>query len=65
MVRYALDTGRPAVVAELKEAGHMLDARRAHLALRILDCGLGGATHLGAMALPCFCTSNSVRFSPV
>ena len=29
------------------------------------SCASSGATHLGATALPFFCTSNSVRFSPV
>ena len=37
----ALDTGHPAIIAELKEARRMLSTSRAQLALRILYCTLG------------------------
>ena len=38
----AVDTGHPAVIAELEEAHRMLSTSRAQLALRILDCAFGG-----------------------
>ena len=37
-----MDTGHPAVIAELEEARRMLSTSRAQLALRILDCAFGG-----------------------
>lgn len=44
----ALDTGLPAIIAKLKEARRMPNTRRAHFALRVLDCRLGrrGGVHV-------------------
>ena len=44
----ALDTGRPAVIAELEEARRMLGTGSPQLALRVLDCafGCGGGIHV-------------------
>ena len=40
-VRSALDTGNPAVLAELEETRHVLGTSCAQLSLRILDCAFG------------------------
>lgn len=44
----ALDARHPAVLAQLEKARRVLDARRAQLALRVLDgrLGLGRGVHV-------------------